>query len=235
MNRKEFLKRSLLGLGGLSTLAKAKASVIFEDGFEGVTSTVCTPTDCSDLSPGETAGPFPIIDPSSLVRQNIIGNRSGVPLVINLVVLDQSNNCNPLSGVYVDLWHCDADGNYSEYGGTPMQQTNYTGYHFLRGRQTTDSNGRVSFISVFPGWYIGRAPHIHLQVLNASETVIRTTQIAFEKSVCDVVYATTGYHGEADQLNENDNVFSDSLDGNMYDYITGDVNSGYTLCKTIVV
>lgn len=222
MNRKQFLKRSLLGLSGVAVLpAAVKAS--------------CTTTDCSSLSPSETAGPFPIKSPADLVRENIIGDRNGIPLLIELTILDQNDDCSPLAGVYVDLWHCDADGNYSEYGGTPMQSTNYTGYHFLRGRQTTDVNGKVSFVSVFPGWYQGRAPHIHLEVLDANESVIRTSQIAFEKNVCDTVYASSPYRGEADTLNANDNVFGDSLAGNMYDSISGNNSSGYTLCKSIVV
>lgn len=222
MNRKEFLKGSLLGLGGMAVLpASVKAA--------------CTTSDCSSLSPSETAGPFPIKNPADLVRQNIVGDRSGIPLVIELTILDQNNNCSPLAGVSVDLWHCDAEGNYSEYGGTRMQSANYTGQHFLRGRQTTDSNGQVSFVSIFPGWYMGRAPHIHLEILDANNRVIRTTQIAFEKSVCDTVYASSGYNGSADTLNANDNVFSDSLDGNMYDSLSGNNSNGYTLCKSIIV
>lgn len=75
-------------------------------------------TGSCDLSPSETAGPFPIKTPSDLVRENIISDRTGVALLITLTIQDQSDGCKPLSGVFVDLWHCDADGNYSEYGGT---------------------------------------------------------------------------------------------------------------------
>lgn len=187
------------------------------------------------LSPSETAGPFPIKTPSDLVRENIISDRTGIALLITITVQDQSNDCNPLSGVFVDLWHCDSEGNYSEYGGTAMQSANYTAKHFLRGRQTTDSNGKVSFISIFPGWYPGRAPHIHLEVLDASENSIRVTQIAFPKDVCDVVYTTAGYKGAADTSNTSDNIFSNSLSGNIADLLTGNTTEGYTLLKTIVV
>lgn len=236
MNRKEFLKKSLLGLGSLATLSSTKAETVFSDGFETEKSTSsCTSTNCNSLSPSETAGPFPIKNPAQLVQENIVGDRDGIALVIELSILDQSNNCEPLANVYVDLWHCDSDGNYSQYGGTRMQQTNYTNKDFLRGRQTTDTYGKVSFISIFPGWYIGRAPHIHLQVLDANNQVIRTTQIAFEKSVCDTVYASSDYNGSADTINANDNVFGDSLEGNMYDSLSGNNAEGYTLCKTIIV
>lgn len=188
-----------------------------------------------ELSPNETAGPFPIRTPSDLRKANIVSDRNGVALLIQLTLLDQSNDCKPLSGANVDIWHCDAQGYYSEYGNTVLQQSDFTNVHFLRGRQTTDSDGKVSFISIFPGWYKGRAPHIHLEVLDSSDKSIKITQIAFPKSVCDTVYATTPYHGKADTLNEGDNVFSNSIDGNMADSVTGNITDGYTLTKTIVV
>lgn len=190
--------------------------------------------DC-ELSPSETAGPFPIKTPSDLMKSNIVSDRIGVALLFTLKVLNKSNDCNPLSGVYVDVWHCDAQGYYSEYGNTALQQSDYTNAHFLRGRQITDSNGNASFISIFPGWYPGRAPHIHLEILDANEKSIKISQIAFPKAVCDDVYATASYQGEADTLNSKDNVFNNSLTGNMADSVTGNTTDGYTLLKTIVV
>lgn len=230
MDRKKFLKNGLVGLGTIVALP----TVITSCSKDNDTDPTTTTGDC-DLSPSETAGPFPIKTPAQLVQENIIGNRTGVALLITLTIQDQSDDCNPLSGVLVDLWHCDAEGNYSQYGETQMQQTDYTNEDFLRGRQTTDSNGQVSFISIFPGWYMGRAPHIHVEILDSNENSIRVTQIAFPKDTCDTVYATTGYNGEADTLNASDNVFSDSLDGNMLDSLTGNTTDGYTLLKTIVV
>lgn len=230
MDRKKFLKNGLFGLGTIVALPTVITACTKDD--ESTPNT--TTGDCA-LSPSETAGPFPIKTPSQLVQENIIGNRTGVALLITLTIQDQSDDCNPLSGVLVDLWHCDAEGNYSQYGGTQMQQTDYTNENFLRGRQTTDANGQVSFISVFPGWYRGRAPHIHLEILDSKENSIRVTQIAFPKDICDTVYATTGYNGEADTLNATDNVFSNSIDGNMLDSLTGNTTDGYTLLKTIVV
>lgn len=190
--------------------------------------------DC-EVSPSETKGPFPIKTPADLVRENIISDRSGIPLLIELTVVDSQNDCQALSGALVDIWHCDADGNYSEYGGTQMQTTNYTSQHFLRGRQTSDSNGKVAYLSIFPGWYPGRAPHIHLEVLSGQGNSLLVSQIAFPTDICNAVYDTTHYHGTADTSNSRDNIFSDSLDGNMLDEITGNTTDGYTLKKTIVV
>lgn len=235
MKRNEFLKKGIVGMGTIVAIPTLFNGCSTEDDDSSSGEETGSNNGDCDLSPSETAGPFPIITPAELVRQNIIGDRTGVALLITITVQDQSENCNPLEGVYVDLWHCDAEGNYSEYGGTQMQSTDYTEQHFLRGRQTTDANGNASFISVFPGWYNGRAPHIHLEILDSNENSIRVTQIAFPKDVCDTVYATSGYNGEANTLNENDNVFSDSLDGNMLDSLTGNTTDGYTLLKTVTV
>lgn len=236
MNRKQFLKRGIVGMGTIIALPSVITACSKEDNSTtGETDNSGTNNESCTLSPSETAGPFPIITPSDLVRANIISDRTGVALLITLTVVDNSNDCAPLANVYVDLWHCDSDGNYSEYGGTQMQSTNYTNKHFLRGRQLTDSNGQVSFISIFPGWYSGRAPHIHLEILDSNENSIRVTQIAFPDDICETVYATSNYHGSADTANETDNVFSDSLDGNMADSITGNTTDGYTLLKTVVV
>lgn len=223
MDRKKFIRKSLIGMGAIVGLP-AVATSCSSDEIDTDGAGSCT------LSPSETAGPYPIKTPSDLVRENIISDRSGIALLITLTVQDQSNDCQPMQGVFVDLWHCDAEGNYSEYG-----SAEYVSKHFLRGRQTTDSSGKVSFISIFPGWYPGRAPHIHVEVLDANGNSIRVTQIAFPKDVCDTVYATSGYNGTADTTNTSDNVFANSLTGNMADSLTGNTTQGYTLLKTIVV
>ncbi|PCJ97192.1 MAG: intradiol ring-cleavage dioxygenase [Flavobacteriaceae bacterium] len=225
MDRKKFLKNGLVGLGTIVALPTVLTS--FSKNKEAI-------GDC-DMSPRETAGPFPNISPATLAMQNIIGNRTGVPFLITLTIQDQSDNCKPLANVFVDIWHCDAKGYYSQYGKIPLQRADYTNESFLRGRQTTDENGQISFISIFPGWYPSRAPHIHVEVLDANENSLRITQIAFPEDVCDTVYATNDYKGKADTLNAGDGVFANSLDGNMLDNISGNTTDGYTLLKTIVV
>lgn len=234
MKRKKFIAKSIIGLGSIVSIPSiiAACSKDLENSSNDIIDDVVG--DC-ELAPSETAGPFPIKSPADLVKENIISDRVGIPMVIDLIIQDQSNDCNPMEGVFVDLWHCDAEGNYSEYGGVRMQETDYTSVHFLRGRQTTNSEGKVSFVSIFPGWYPSRAPHIHLEILDSNENSIRVTQIAFSKEVCDIIYATNHYNGEADTLNARDNVFSDSLDGNMADSITGDIAEGYVVNKIIVV
>lgn len=234
MDRKKFIRNSILGIASLATAAKVLESCSKNDNDDSGT-TATDDTSCT-VSPSETKGPFPIKTPSQLVLENIKSDRVGVALLINLVIENKNNNCSPLAGVLVDVWHCDKDGNYSEYGGTSMQQTDYTSVHFLRGRQTTDSKGAVSFLSIFPGWYQGRAPHVHVEVLSSTGSSLLVTQIAFPENVTSTVYSSTNYvaHGQADTSNTKDNVFSDSLADELAT-LTGNLTDGYTLSKTVTV
>lgn len=197
----------------------------------GSTNTTCAST------PSETEGPFPTKSPSSLVLQDIRSDRAGLPMVINIAIQNKNASCAGLAGAFVDIWHCDKDGYYSEYGGTGMQSANFTSVHFLRGRQTTNASGLVSFQSIFPGWYSGRAPHIHVHIYDASGKSLLVTQIAFPTDVCDTVYTTaTNFYtrGKQDTSNARDNVFSDSIATEM-SVVTGSVSDGYTLTHNIVV
>jgi protocatechuate 3,4-dioxygenase beta subunit len=96
-----------------------------------------------------------------------------------------------------------------------MQSTSYTSVHFLRGRQTTDSNGLVSFTSIFPGWYSGRATHIHVHVYNASVTSLKVTQIVFLEGTGTALAAVNGYTKGLTgyTYNKSDNMFSDDTVG----------------------
>jgi protocatechuate 3,4-dioxygenase beta subunit len=168
---------------------------------------------------------------------DIRSDRTGVDLTVNITLQNKNNNCEPLSNALVDIWHCDKDGNYSEYGGTGMQSTNYQSVHFLRGRQTTDSTGLVSYKSIFPGWYSGRAPHIHVHVYDSTGKSLLVTQIAFPTDICNAVYTTaTQFYtrGTQDTSNASDNVFADSL-ANELATLTGSISNGYVLTHAIVV
>ncbi|MEL6847208.1 MAG: intradiol ring-cleavage dioxygenase [Bacteroidota bacterium] len=216
MERKKFLRKSIVGLGAIM-------------GLPALTTGCQEPLDPScPLTPTEGIGPFPNKTPAQLARENIISDRSGVAFLINLTIQDSNNGCVPLVGAAVDLWHCDAAGNYSQYGSQEDKD-------YLRGRQTTDANGQVSFISIFPGWYPGRAPHIHVEVIDSENKSLLGTQLAFPREVCDVVYATTGYQGTADTQNEGDGFFADGVEENLLDSLVGNVTDGYTMEKVINV
>lgn len=227
MERKKFLKNSLFGITTILTGAALSGDNKKRNNPGG--------DDCN-VSPRETKGPFPTKTPSEMVKSNITSDRKGVALLINLTVLDKTNNCKPLSEAQVDVWHCDKDGNYSEYGNHPMQRNDLTASHFLRGRQAADKKGRVSFLSIYPGWYRGRAPHIHLEIFDRTGRSLLVTQVAFPEDASKKVYSSTLYstRGQADTPNDRDNVFADSLSEQM-GTISGNITDGFTLASTIVV
>jgi protocatechuate 3,4-dioxygenase beta subunit len=239
MNRKNFLKN------GLSALSAALVIPSFSFKKDDSNTLLA----CQN-APTETAGPFPTHTPSSLVMPDIRSDRTGIDMTINITIQNTNNSCASLQGAIVDIWHCDREGNYSEYGGPgTMQSTNYTTVHFLRGRQTSNAAGVVSFLTKFPGWYNGRATHIHVHVYNASGTSLMITQIAFPEganSAVALVNATAGYKPLTAQYtyNATDNVFGNQNESGWtaatalaaeMSVITGSVANGYTLTHTIIV
>lgn len=237
MERKDFLKKSAGFLG----LAIAAPSLISAGSNKNNVADVADVASCT-VTNSETAGPFPTITPATLVRSNIISDsRTGVAFTINITINNTNNNCGAYEGALVDIWHCDKDGYYSEYGGTTMQTVDYTAVHFLRGRQVTNANGLVSFTSIFPGWYMSRATHIHVHIYKADGTSLLVTQIAFPEgttSAVNLVNAATAYGYTKGMTgytyNASDNVFSDGVT-NELSSVSGSVSGGYTLTHTIYV
>jgi protocatechuate 3,4-dioxygenase beta subunit len=240
-SRKKFLKHFIIGATTVPLIIEACKKDTVTDTSTTTTTTGTSSGSCT-VTPTETAGPFPTITPSSLVRSDIRLDRTGVLFTINITVKNKNNNCAALAGAIADVWHCDKDGYYSEYGGTGMQTVNFTTVHFLRGRQTTDANGLVTFTSIFPGWYSGRATHVHVHIYNSSGTSLLVTQIAFPEGSSSAVVAvnastangyTKGMTGYT--YNASDNVFSDDTTGAEIGTVTGSVASGYVLAHTINV
>ncbi|MBX3242417.1 MAG: intradiol ring-cleavage dioxygenase [Chitinophagaceae bacterium] len=227
MERKAFLKNSIaaLGMGFIAPLTPAcKKSDITDDNTGGGSG------DCI-VAPTETAGPFPTKNPSAFVRSDIRDGRTGYLMTATITIGQVSNSCAPLAGAIVDIWHCDAEGNYSEYGSTQMQSANYTDVHFLRGRQVTDANGQVKFTTIFPGWYSGRATHIHVHIFNAAGNSLKITQIAFPEGSGSAVSAVGGYNKGLNgyTYNANDNIFSDDRNGVQIATVTGNTTDGFDL------
>lgn len=244
MERKDFIKNSLGLLGASLIVPKVISSCSSDDAINDVSTSTTeggTNQSCT-FWPTETEGPFPTKTPSSYMRSDVKGDRTGVDATIEIVVQNASNNCSAVEGIIVDIWHCDKDGNYSQYGGTQMQQTNYQSYNFLRGRQITDSEGKVKFTSIFPGWYSGRATHIHVHIYNANGVSIKVTQIAFPEGTSSAVATvnsassygyTKGLTGYT--YNAKDNVFSDDKEGLQIATVSGSLSAGYTISSNIKV
>jgi protocatechuate 3,4-dioxygenase beta subunit len=207
--------------------------------------------ECSTI-PEETAGPFPgdgsngpdVLSIDGVERSDIrtsIGDASGTAegtqLTIELTIVDSSASCAPLAGAAVYLWHADSVGRYSMYS------SGVTDENYLRGVQVADGNGKLSFVSVFPGCYDGRWPHIHFEVYASRADVgsgrpLTTSQLAFPEDACVMAYAAAGYEQSVSNLDrvslESDMVFRDGVDDQLA-AMSGDSTSGFTAALTVVV
>ncbi len=150
------------------------------------------------LTPEVTEGPYYVAN--HLTRRDITEGRPGVPLALRLIVQDAST-CRPIKNADVELWHADAGGVYSGVAGNSG--------HFLRGHQRSDASGVVRFDTIYPGWYRGRTPHIHIKVHVGGDEV-HTGQLFFADATSAAVYRTARYrsHGEADTTNGEDTIYA---------------------------
>jgi protocatechuate 3,4-dioxygenase beta subunit len=178
------------------------------------------------LVPEETEGPFglDLSDDSEFFRRDITEGRAGVPLALTLTMVTAAGQCAPVADARVDVWQCDAEGQYSGY---EQPDADTVGERFLRGIQRTDANGVVSFATIYPGWYEGRATHIHYQVF-LGDGLVATSQLAFPDDVSTRVYESEHYRarGDSPTPTDADGVFRDGTEGEML-ALTGDVASGY--------
>src|SRR5439155_15827049 len=127
------------------------------------------------LAPEQTEGPYYIADEK--LRRNITEGKPGTPLALHLLVVHASS-CKPIKGAAVDVWHADAGGVCSGFGAGAASRT------FMRGVQKTDATGLARFDTVYPGWYQGRAVHIHIKV-HVSGNVVHTGQLFFPDTLTD--------------------------------------------------
>lgn len=200
------LTRRRLVLTGLAMGGAALSLWGVRGGAQTVTGTGADGALCVAL-PGETEGPFPadgtnvregqtvnILTEAGVIREDIrtsIGGLTpvaeGVPVSLEITLVDVRNACAPLGGMAVYAWQCDAEGIYSIYA---AEDRNY-----LRGVGISDAEGRVRFTTVFPACYQGRWPHIHFEVFSGAEMAVSgkaallTSQFALPEAECRAVYA----------------------------------------------
>ncbi len=176
-------------------------------------SAVTEPKVCVAL-PEMTDGPFyldKMLERSDIRLEPSDGSvRPGIPLDL---VFDVSrlvdSTCVPLEGAIVDVWHCDALGVYS---GVQDRNGNSTAQTFLRGYQQTDPGGLAHFVTIYPGWYRGRAVHIHFKIRSTSDAAQAfefTSQLFFDDGLSDMVHATEAYaaNGQRGTRNAQDGIF----------------------------
>lgn len=157
------------------------------------------------VRPEQTEGPYFV--EAGLNRSDIREEREGIPLdlTFNVSRIDPDTACTPLAGALVDIWQCDALGQYSGVEGN-------TGETFLRGHQVTDESGNARFTTIFPGWYQGRAVHIHFKIRDTPESERGyefTSQLYFDDALIDQIHTQEPYaeKGERDRTNSDDGIF----------------------------
>jgi protocatechuate 3,4-dioxygenase beta subunit len=150
------------------------------------------------LTPEMTEGPYYVA--GEKLRSDVRAGRPGTLLTLSLGVV-RASSCKPIKGAVVEIWHCDARGVYSGVQGNSA--------NFLRGAQKTNAAGVATFKTVYPGWYPGRAVHIHVKV-HVGGNVVHTGQFFFDDAVTDAVYANAPYSGRGprDQRNPADSIFA---------------------------
>ena len=157
--------------------------------------------------------------------------KTGTKLTIKFNVFRTSGTgCTPLSGAYVDIWHTDASGAYSDVNG--QGNPNNIGQKFLRGYQITDANGAVTFTTIYPGWYNGRTVHIHYKVRlfnGTTQTFTFTSQLCFDDTLTDTVFLQAPYnaYGTRTTRNSNDGIYQSGGTSILLN-CTSDGAGGYT-------
>ena len=206
LSRRELL--GLLGTAGGSLFLMNCSTTVFGDrktpAFQNLPPCV--------VKPELTEGPY-FVD-GKLNRSDIRADtKSGVVKEGSLLELEfkvsqvTSAECKVLSGAMVDIWHCDAKGVYSD---VRDWQFDTSGQNFLRGLQTTDKNGVAKFTTIYPGWYPGRAVHIHFKIRADKHEF--TSQLFFDESITDKIVLQKPYSEKAQRRNRNerDGIFRQS-------------------------
>lgn len=179
------------------------------------------------LSSPISEGPYYLKSP---LRSDIRESIKGKTLNLTFQIVDYPS-CSPIENAVIEIWQCDAHGNYSgyiegighniwesakqlEFGKKqhiePINESTY-----LRGYQKTDLNGNAEFTTVVPGWYDPRVPHIHYKVIiNDKEHL--TSELYFEESFCNELFTSIepyNQYGESPYDFKNDKSLTNVKEG----------------------
>ncbi len=187
-------RRFILTTGGLILSGMAPRSIAGSEDKRSYPSKTCEAV--RQITPG------PFVKPDSPSRSDLREGLPGAPLKLKLKILD-SIWCKPVEGAVVDVWQCDAVGRYSgvENLNFDLESLRVTGMGldlrdktFLRGHQITGKDGVAEFVTLFPGWYIPRLPHVHVRVTFGDiGWTTESTQLFFPAEVERAVYRTKPY------------------------------------------
>jgi protocatechuate 3,4-dioxygenase beta subunit len=228
LSRREVV--TLLGATGAAWLMTG--SLIPRRAVAGAQSSSCV------VRPEQTEGPF-FVD-ERLNRSDIRSDpadgrvKPGTPLVLTLLISRlTAGDCQPLQGVQVDVWHCDALGVYSDVRDFPV---NSIGQKFLRGYQITDVRGAVQFVTVYPGWYPGRTVHVHFKIRTAPmarRSFDFTSQLYFDDELTDRVHAVPPYAAQGPRTARNRHDWIFRRDGDQLMLAPTTTVDGYAATFTI--
>ncbi len=204
----------LLGGAAYASIAGTSASANFPARTDGAPLPDCI------VRPEMTEGPYftdERLERSDIRLEPSTGEvKPGLPLALTFNVSQiRDGACAPLAGALADIWQCDALGRYSAFNDNAFG-FDTRGESFLRGYQRTDEHGAASFATIYPGWYPGRAVHIHFKIRTEDaegQAYEFTSQLFFDESLNDVVHAREPYaeHGQRNRLNTSDRIFSKEL------------------------
>jgi protocatechuate 3,4-dioxygenase beta subunit len=199
--------------GETSAACDGEAKAWASGGTAAMTAKACYPDPFA--APGEcallcetTPGPCTADAPD---RQDVSEGRSGLPVRLALLIID-ADTCAPVPGARVEIWHTQRAGIYS--GETPAGMFCYgadpsaADHLYFRGSQTTGADGRVDFDTCYPGWYKGRAIHIHVRVY-LGDDVYLTSQLFFDDALNAEIFAAHPDYasfGAPDTTNTSDGV-----------------------------
>ena len=261
-SRRRSLRWLLAGAASLPLAGCGGGSAGSGYGITTSTTTSGAATDTGSVActviPEETAGPYPgdgsnrnangvanALALAGIVRSDIrasvggaTGVAEGIPLTIRLKVVNVAAGCTPAAGVAVYLWHCTREGGYSMYS------SGIVGENYLRGVQEADSEGDISFTTIFPGCYDGRMPHVHFEVYpslaraGSAANKIKTSQFTFPTAVLNEAYASSGYSASVRNLAQlsyaSDMVFADGTALQMAS-VSGNAAQGYVVTLAVGV
>lgn len=247
INRRALLSMLLTAGASMALVSGCVSSASNKKKTTAATGDGSSDSTCTEAAT-ETNGPFPadgtntagdgntatldhVYSGSPIIRSGIDEGMNGIPLNLTITLQNVSNYCSVLSGYYIYIWHCTAEGVYSAYTGTNNGGTHSRTETYMRGIQETDTSGQATFTTIYPGWYNGRAVHIHVEVYrNLDDSLpIKVTQFAFPMGVTRTVVAQTnlGYPGITGLMdNSADNIFSDGTTGQMLS-VSGSNTYGY--------
>jgi protocatechuate 3,4-dioxygenase beta subunit len=248
---------------GILAIAGGAGAYVALRGVPGMAQTTLTATAADGSTcvgaASETAGPFPgdgtnsrdgsvvnVLAEAGVERSDIRpsfagfdGVAEGIPMTVEIRLVNVNAACAPLAGYHLYLWHCDANGDYSLYSITDV--------NYLRGLQVADANGLVRFTTILPGCYDGRWPHLHFEVFadaaaaQSGDTALLTSQFALPGDLLKTAYAADPrYATSVANLSgvslERDGIFRDNSAEQMTAMmltIVSDATAGFTATVTV--